>query len=464
MVSTAAPSRRRIRTGIALTLSELLAADVRLGLSRGQLWRVSIDPPESSDSEWPSLATALGNLAGALGGPGRLAVALMPPLTEVRRLDLPPVKSQDLRQLLSRNAGRYFLTAREPQYVGTIGRGTHNSTAPVVGAAASARLVKAIYSAARQCGWIVEGVTPAEIGWQAAALSLWPTFSRGHSHVLVHHPDRTDLLQLEDGGLIGVRRFRAGAIDADLIAAALSEARSNGAPPRVGILGNTEQRVALARTLSRDVVIVSHPPAEWIARAGDPMLIAASFVTPDEGLTLRTESAAELRAVRGRRLTLSIVAATVVLLLLAAVFELWGAKRELAAVNTERARIRPQLRAILASESSFEASNRKLTALFAAQQQSPYISGVIASVTDALPEDAYILSFKARRDTLFLDGLAKHAAGAFDALATAPYLANVQSAAGVQRQLQNDGTALEHFTIQAQMLLPPPSPFRGSKR
>jgi hypothetical protein len=94
------------------------------------------------------------------------------------------------------------------------------------------------------------------------------------------------------------------------------------------------------------------------------------------------------------------------------------------------------------------------------------LSGVIAAVTDALPQDAYLLSFRARRDTLVLDGLAKHAAAAFDALALVPELANVKSAAGVQRQLQDDGTALEHFTIQAQMLLPAATstPFVRKKR
>ena len=91
---------------------------------------------------------------------------------------------------------------------------------------------------------------------------------------------------------------------------------------------------------------------------------------------------------------------------------------------------------------------------------------MIAAVTDAWPEDAYVLSFRARRDTLVIDGLSKHAATAFDALSAIPELANLQSIAGVQRQLQDDGTALEHFTVQARMLLPVPppvSPFRGRK-
>jgi hypothetical protein len=196
------------------------------------------------------------------------------------------------------------------------------------------------------------------------------------------------------------------------------------------------------------------------------MFIAATFVTADDGLTLRTQDAVALRAERGKRITWSILVATAALLMAASGLELWGVKRELSAVNAERARIRPQLQMTVAGRTTFETSNRKLAALFAAHRQSPYLSGVIASVTDALPEDAYLLSFRARRDTLVMDGLAKHAAAAFDALEAIPELANVQSIAGVQRQLQDDGTALEHFTVQARMLLPAPpsaSPFRGRK-
>jgi hypothetical protein len=463
MVNALRPDGRRTRTGIALSLTELLAVDARLPEAGGHLWRKPLDPPDANGGGWPSLAAAFAKLAETVG-PARMAIALMPPLTEVRRLDLPPIKPEQARQLLSRNAGRYFLTAREPQFVGiTGGRNGPRRSGPVVGAAAAARIVNAIYAAASASGWTVEGIAPAEIAWRTAAMSIWPQLQRGPAHVLVHHADRTDLLQLDDGGLSGVRRFRPGVADAPLIEGALAESRRNGTPPRVGSLGQIDQRLSMARALSRAAATVSEPPSDWTGGADDPMYIAASFVTLDDGLTLRTEGAAELRAASGRRLTTSLLAATFGLVLISALLELWGVKRELAAVNAERARLRPQLESTLAGRTSFETSTRRLSALLAAQRQSPYLSGVIASVTDVLPEDAYILSFRTRGDTLLLDGLAKNAAAAFDALGAAPDLANVRSAAGVQRQLQDDGTALEHFTIQGRMLLPQPrsSPARG---
>ena len=464
----ATSTRKRIRTGVALSLTELVAADVRL--SGGVAGRAPLDPPDPSGAGSPSLAGALRQLADQLSATdGRLVVALMPPLTEVRRLDLPPLKREQVLQLLSRNASRYFVTAREAQVVGTSipRRASRAGSVPVLGAAASARLVNAISAAAKDAGWMLEGVVPAEVSWSAAASAIWPGLAKGTSHLLVHHEDRTDLLRVEGGALAGVRRFRAGSLDAQLIADALQETRSNGTAPRVGTLGATAPRQELIRALPHGSATINPPGSEWTAAASDAMIAAATFVTPDDGLTLRTEDVAELRARAGRKVTLSLIAASVVLLVAAALIELWGVKRELAAVQAERARIRPQLQTTLSGLSTFEASNKKLASLYAAHRETPYLSGVIASVTDALPQGSYLLSFRARRDTLILDGLATSSGEAFAALETVPELANVKSIGGVQRQLQDDGTALEHFTVQARMLLPVPpsvSPIQERRR
>jgi Tfp pilus assembly protein PilN len=449
---------KRIRTGVALSLTEICAADVRLG-GGSSAWRAPLEPPDANGGGWPSLTSALAELAAKLGTTdGKLVVALMPPLTEVRRLDLPPLKREQVLQLLARNASRYFVTAREPQVVGTSipRRPARTGPVPVLGAAASARIINAIAAAARDAGWTLEGVAPAEAGWSSAATSIWPGLAKGTAHVLVHHDDRTDLLRMENGALAGVRRFRAGSLDVQLIAEALQEGRMNGTAPRVGTFGAASPRQDLMRALPRESANVNLPGGEWSNAAADAMVAAATFVTPDDALTLRTGDVAELRAQAGRRLTWSLVAASIVLLLGAAALELWGAKRELAALQAERARMRPQLQNTLAGRSTFDAANQKLAALFAAQRETPYLSGVIASVTDALPEDAYLLSFRARRDTLVVDGLAKSSAEAFDGLEAVPGLANVKAIGGVQRQLQDDGTALEHFTVQARMLLPVP--------
>ena len=81
---------KRLRTGVALSATSLCAADVRLRGERVRVWRAVLEPP-NDDAAWPSLAHALSELARALGATGgTLAVSLMPPRTEVRRLELPP--------------------------------------------------------------------------------------------------------------------------------------------------------------------------------------------------------------------------------------------------------------------------------------------------------------------------------------------------------------------------------------
>src|SRR5580692_7918600 len=151
MVS-AAPSGtgRRTKTGVALSTTELRAADVRLRGAHAGGWHTALEPPDPNTGAWPSLLMALRELATALGVEGgSLVIALMPPLTEVRLLELPPLKDDEMYTLLARNAGKYFVTARDPQIVG----GTYvtrraktegGAVSSIVGAAASMRLVASI--------------------------------------------------------------------------------------------------------------------------------------------------------------------------------------------------------------------------------------------------------------------------------------------------------------------------------
>src|SRR5262245_20611406 len=116
MVTRASSTRgKKIRTGVAISATEICAADLRLK-SGARGWRMPLDPPSDNGGGWPSLTSALSELERAIGaGEGALAVALMPGLTEVRRLELPPMSDEDVERLLSRNAAKYFVNARAPQ-------------------------------------------------------------------------------------------------------------------------------------------------------------------------------------------------------------------------------------------------------------------------------------------------------------------------------------------------------------
>ncbi len=447
MVKPTSPQRgKRIRTGIAISATELCAADIRLrGASGG--WRAALEPP-NGEPGWPSLANALSDLARALGvSDGALAVSLMPPLTEVRRLDLPPLRDEERQRLLTRNAPRYFVNARGPQVIGasSIGRRHRGAGAPVIAAAASTRLVAAIHVAAQQSGWTIESVAPAESAWSAAACALWPSFSRQQAHVIIAHHDRTDLLELENGRLVGVRRFRGGGADAPMIADNL------GPTARVGITGAPELRRELAAALDRFGVRAVTPVGDAVALSDSGDLLAAHFAGADGGPVLRSEDAATVERSQATKVAWRLAGAAAALLLLSSALELWSVKHELRIVRDERAALRGQIAATLVGRTTLDATYRQLAALNGIERTSPRWSSVITTLSQAVPDDAYLTALRIRQDSVIVDGLGEHAARVFDALARTPGLTDVRAAAPVRREAQDEGPALEHFTIAARV-------------
>jgi hypothetical protein len=438
-------SNKHVRTGVTISPTELCAAD--------RPWRARLDPPAGDNGNWPSLTSALADLARTLGvTEGRLAISLVPPLTEVRRIEFPPVREEDLQRLLSRGASRYFVGARTPQIVGAslAGRRVRGAPTSVIAAAAPARLVAAIRNAAQQSGWTLEVIAPAEGAWASAALELWPVFARQRSYVLVAHDDRTDLLQIDDGRLAGVRRFRSAGDDAAMIADAV------GPGARVGILGSVAPRRLLNGALSTFGVSLLVPTGEWSSVAEDPEALAARFAGSELGPVLRSEDSVVAERSRVRKAAWQVAGAAAALFVVAAAVELWGVHHQLSLVREERARIRPEIASTMVGRTTVDAAYRHLTTLSRIERTAPRWSSVISIVTDALPDDAYLMAVRTRNDSLIVDGLADHAARVFDALEKANSLVDVKAAAPVRRELQDGGTvALEHFTIAARVVAPP---------
>ena len=446
-------SKKNIRTGVAISPTELCAADIRL---RGPgAWRVPLESPNGDGTGWPALTSALADLAREVGATeGTLAVSLMPPLTEMRRLELPPLRDDEVQRLLSRNASKYFVNARTPQLVGATaaGRRVRGAPSPVIAASASARLIAAIRAAAQQAGWDVVGIAPAESAWAAAAVALWPLFARQTAYALIAHDDRTDLLQIEHGSLVNVRRFRPGAADAPMIVDTV------GREARVGVAGVAQMRRELSAALTSLGVKPSTPIGDWAAAAERGDLLAAHFAGSEIGPVLRTEDAVTLERDRARKATWTIVGATAALLVTTALIGLWGVHHQLDLIRAERARIRPQMATTLVGRTTVDAAYQHLATLNTVERASPQWSAVIADLTESVPEDAHLLAIRARDDSLIIDGVADHAARVFDAVEKSNGLKDVRAASPVRRELQQEGGALEHFTIAARVIHPSSSP------
>ena len=367
----------------------------------------------------------------------------------MRRLALPPLPETDLLQLLSRNAARYFVGARGSQTLGARQwRGQRGEASPVLAAAAPTRFVAAIHAAARDAGWSVSAVTPAEGAWAAAAITMWPTFARRTAHVLVHENNRIVLIELDRGAVTNVRRFRAGAADAERIAVAIMEAQPGGTAPAVGAFGSPG-RQDLIRALGVRAVAVTPVPGDWLEYADSAEVLAALFASVSAGPSLASESVRAVWHDRARRVTRLVAGAAVVLLVMAAALELWGVHRELAAVQALRVAIRPQVSATLIGRTSLEDAYRRLATIAAAQRLTPHWAPVLAELSASLPEDAYFTTIRTRGDSLVVDGLAASASKVFSAIDASPHLTGVRAPAPVRRQAPEGEDPMERFTLAA---------------
>jgi hypothetical protein len=315
-------------------------------------------------------------------------------------------------------------------------------------------LVAAIQNAAQGAGFTVEGIVPAEAGWRNAAVSMWPTLAKGVSHLLVHTDDRTDVLRLEDGQLAGVRRFRAGAVDADLIADTIAQSRTNGTAPRVGAIGSRGLREELTRVLSARGSIVVAPPGQWMATADDAALVAANFIAPNEQMALRTEAALQARVKRSRILTVYVAAGALLVFAGAAWIELWGVHRELAVVQAERKQLLPQLAVTHEGQATFQASYAKLSELIEAERIAPHWTHVVSAINDRLTSDAYLTRIATHGDTITFEGKATNAGPIIDALAFVPGLEDAHPVGQVRRDTDRNGEALDRWALTAARVVP----------
>ena len=471
---TAAGARRRgpgglpgggLRIGLALDATSCCAVDLRA--PRTAPWERTLAPMPADAAAWPALADALRELAAARGaGGGELSVALLPPLAQLRRVELPPLRADEARRLLARNAARWFLGAREPQVTAvepTRARG--GAPVPVVAAAASVRLVEAVQQAAADAGFTVRTIVPAEAAWRAAAIALWPSLARGDGEVLVHQASRTTLLRLAAGRLVGLRQLRPGAADAGEVLAAVAERAADGpAGPSVslGAFGLPAARQALGETLAGHGVAPALPATSWRELADSPARVAAAFAARGAGLELVPESLRVARRGRATRVTALLAGAALLLLVLAAGLELWGVRRELAAVQARRAELRPRVAAAMAAQSGVDGRLRQATALADAERGATRWTALLATLADHLPEDAYVVALRGRADSVVVEGLATSAADALAAVERAPGIAGVRTAAPVRTDLETDDGG-ERFTFVARLAPPvgpelPPAP------
>ena len=435
--------------GIALTPGSVTAAAAGVPT----VWSSNIELNGGANGSGELLAQALKDAvrASGLDAPS-IVVALLPPLAETRTIALPPLSEEDRNRFLARSAPKYFLAARGPQVVGTqagaaVAKGAQAS--PVLATSTALQLMQAVQAAALAAGCPLRRVIPAESAWAAAAVAIWPDLARRPGHVIVTTGDRSDLLSMVGGSLVSVRRFR-GPADATQIAAIIGDGADRGAA-RVAMMGPSDAVRELRDALTAAGASVVVPEPRWLELCEQPNALAARFAAAAHGLEIQSEESRERVRVRVRRnawWTLGVAAAA---LLLATLVHYAGVQRELASLQAARAAIRRQVDASLAERSSVDASYRQVAGLATAARNAQRWSLVLATLADYLPLDASLTAFRARGDSIFIDGVAERAAPVFDEIGRMPGVTGVRATAPVRRDAIEGETPLEHFSLGAQI-------------
>lgn len=383
----------RPRIGVALGVDRLVAV-----LPRGRV----LETTEVDD-----LGRAVAELKRATGLKwASITVALVPPLVDLRLLTLPPLRDEERRRVLARDAGRYFVGAQEPHVIGTGVSGGPT----VLAAAASARVVEALEAAVQAAGWTLVAVVPAHAAWASSA------HRRGSGrHLLVRLPQTTELLRLEVGRLVERRRFPPG----------------------------TEPELPAG-------TIVLSPPES------DPFAIAARYAQGN-ACELCSEQTHARRQRRAWRVAAALAAAAAACLLLAAGVDFWGLGRQLAALRARRAGLSPQVAVAIRARDSLEAIIGSIGTLRTLEATSPQWPAFLTDLADYLPRDAHVVTLRGAADSVTVEGIARQAATVFQAIQQIPRVGGVRAAAPIRQNVVADGSVQEQFALGA-ILRTPVSP------
>jgi hypothetical protein len=442
----------RRRVGVSISRDRLTAAGPPAGLATiaGSPWSRSLTASDSGLG-WIDLSEALCELRATVGRrPLALDVALLPPMAQIRRIELPRLTEDEMRSVLARDAGRYLLEAF-PAVAATIlnAPAGRRSPVPYLAAFADTALVESIHDAAESAGWGPTRIIPAHSAWEAVIRGHAPSAGRGPGCVLVANPSRVEALVFEAGRLVIGRRFDAS-LAPERMLERLGEHFNEGTAPWFAVVGPPESCRPLEEAL-RGGGLALPELSRAASRFQTAELLAAAGATLVRGGELIPEPIRLERLRRAARLSLRLLAGAAAMLLLSAGLELWGVKRELAAVEDERRAVRGVVAQAIELRQTVEGIQGRLDGLAVAEATASRWSGVIADVADHLPADAHLISLRGAADTLVLEGVANRAAGAFEGLRGAPGVIGVRAEAPIRQESQDSGATVERFSLGARL-------------
>ncbi len=409
-------ARPPLRVGVSVGVGRVTAAlSTGSGADRGEpSWVHALESPPGTPGWGDELTHALAVMCSAMSAPRcGLHVVLLPPLVEVKRVELPRMRDGELRRVLARDAERYFLHAREPQVVGIqrIGR-SRRSPAPVLATAAAASVVERVFEAAGRNGCTVLSLTPAHFAW-ALARGTRGKRTSGSELVEVWSENGAEVLVLERGHLTLVRRLR-----------------------------QVEPTASPAELL--DHVGTVH-------RVIEPEAVAARLAARADGPEMLPEREYRRREAASARRVGRLLGCAAACLLLAAGVELWGRQRALEALVARRAALQSSVERVMTVREALGGLERRVAALDAAESRGSRWSTVLATVAERLPDDAHLFELRGAGDSLALAGQGGRAAAVFEALQQGDGVIGVRATAPIRQEARDSGPPVERFTLAARL-------------
>jgi hypothetical protein len=402
--------KRRVRVGVAVGSSSIAAA-WRDG-AEDREWHFETKAESNGLPSLESLRIALTELRerARLGVGSRIAIAVLPPLSRIRHIELPRMRDDERRLAVERSAERHFLGLAEPVLCATytLGRGSR-SIVPFLVAGVPSQLIRDLSQVVSELGFAIERTVPAQAAWAQAAIERWPKARRGTATIQVAHADEQTLARLESGRLRSTRRLRPGAAESAV-----------GDNPQfsIGVAeGECAAIVAARAALSRVAL-------EWLS-----------------------DAEREKRKRRAARVPRVLVGVAAALAIVSAASYRMGLSRDRQVVAAQRVHLHAKLTGAMAARDTLTALSTATKAIATLERSAPRWSAVLSQAAVGLPSDASIASLRAEGDSVMMSGQASNAAGVFAALRGAPGIVGIRSTAPIRQELAAGQQANERWTL-----------------
>jgi len=394
----------RLRLGIAVGPREFAAS------WRGHYWETLL--PVGPMSEAIRDATVEVKRLIGLRQRASISVAILPPLAQVRRVTLPRMSNNDLRLALTTNAQQYFIDVGEAPICGCAvpTKSARRAFRPVLAFAANSAAIDSIVAGLTTERWTIDRIVPAQFAWASSAVGREPKTAKGRARVGVRLHDELNVLELESGALVGLRRQRGSGSICE-----------SGVGPEWFLTGEEA-----GKTFA---------------------ILAAAGARAARRFEIVPAAVRRARAARDRRASMVLFILTCANLIGAATVYRSRLQHQLTAIAARRSAIGPRASLALASRDSAEALAERASAMQRLDGSASRWSAVLSRIAIALPEDVELRSIRADADSLAVEGSSAEASRVVSVLQRTPGVKTTRMTSPIVRETLGGEKAIEQWRL-----------------